>query len=45
MQMKDQGMLIIKFMPRDLNDADKFTKNMMGPIFKMHIPNFFGIDE
>ena len=44
-ELKDQGLLVIKFMPGDLNDADIFTKNTTGPIFKRHIPNFVGIDE
>ena len=44
-ELKDLGLLLTKFVPGDLNDADIFTKNTTGPIFERHLPNFVGIDE
>jgi len=43
-ELKDQGLLVIKFVSGDLNDADIFTKNTAGPIFERHIPNFVRTD-
>ena len=32
-ELKEQGLLIIKHVPGELNDADIFTKNVLGPVF------------
>ena len=44
-ELKDQGLLVIKFVPGDLNTAEILTKNTTGSIFERHIPNLVGIDE
>ena len=33
-ELKDLGLLMTKFVPGDLNDADIFTKNKTGTIFE-----------
>ena len=43
--LKDEGLLIIRHVPGDENDADIFTKNVTGPIFQRHLPTFVGIDK
>ena len=37
-ELKDQGLLVIKHIPGDSNDADIFMKNMTSAIFKCHVP-------
>ena len=44
-QLKDRGLLIIKFVPGDENDADISTKNTTAAIFEKYIPKFGGVDE
>ena len=44
-ELKDTGLLIIGFVPGDLNDADIFTKNTTVPIFERRIPRFVDINE
>ena len=41
-ELKDQGMLVIKHIPGDSNDANIFTKNVMSAIFNRHIPSKWG---
>jgi len=41
-ELKDQGMLVIKHIPGDSNDANIFTKNVMSAIFNRHIPSQWG---
>ena len=43
--LKDNGILIIRHVSGDDNDADIFTKNTTGPIFEIHIPRYVGHDE
>ena len=43
--LKDEGLLIIRHVPGDENDADIFTKNVTGPIFQRHLPTFVGTDK
>ena len=44
-ELKDQGILVIKQIAGDANDADIFTKNVMSTIFNRHIPLYIGYDE
>ena len=44
-ELKDEGLMVIRHVAGDDNDADIFTKNTMAAIFAKHIPNFFGVDE
>ena len=32
-ELKEQGLLIIKHVPGELNNVDVFTKNVLGPVF------------
>ena len=43
--LKDEGTLLIRYVPGDDNDADIFTKNVTAPIHEKHIPKFVGVDE
>ena len=44
-ELKDEGLLVIKHIPGDENDADIFTKNTSAPIFNKHVTKFVGNDE
>ena len=44
-ELKDQGILVVWYVPGDRNDADIFTKNTTAGIFERHIPVFVGEDE
>ena len=44
-ELKDLGLLVVKFVPGDENDADIFTKNTSAAVFERHIPKFIGVDE
>ena len=39
-ELKDQGILVVRYVPGDRNDADIFTKNTTTGVFKCHIPVF-----
>ena len=43
--LKDEGILAIRFVPGDDNDADIFTKNVTAAIREKHNPKFAGVDE
>ena len=43
--LKDNGVIIIRHVSGDDNDADIFTKNVTGRIFERHIPMYVGHDE
>ena len=44
-ELKDQGLLVIRHLPGNDNDADIFTKNTAGPVFLKHIRHFVGEDK
>ena len=44
-ELKDQGLLVIKHIPSDSNDADIFMKNVTSAIFNRHIPLYVGSNE
>ena len=44
-ELKDEGLLVIRHISGEKNDADIFTKNTTGPIFEKHIPKYVGKDE
>jgi hypothetical protein len=44
-ELKDQGLLVIKHIPGEDNDADIFTKNTAASVFNKHIPVYVGVDE
>jgi hypothetical protein len=43
--LKEQGLLVIKNVPGEQNDADIFTKNVTASIFERHLPLYVGMDE
>ena len=44
-ELKDEGVLSIKHVSGEDNEADIFTKNTSGPVFEKHIWKFVGEDE
>ena len=44
-ELKDQGLLVIKHIAGEKNDADIFTKNVTSAIFNKHVPLYVGTDE
>ena len=44
-ELKDQGILVVKHVAGDSNDADIFTKNTTTGVFERHLPKFVGKDE
>eukprot|EP01082_Thalassiosira_pseudonana_P002606 g2934.t1 g2934 contig12:1094397-1094723(+) len=44
-ELKSQGLLVIKHVPGDDNDADIFTTNTTAAVFNKHVRNFVGNDE
>ena len=44
-ELKDEGVLIIRHVAGEDNEADISTKNTSGPVFKKHIRKFVGDDE
>ena len=44
-ELKDQGLLVIRHVSGESNDADIFTKNVTSAIFDRHIPKYVGHDE
>ena len=44
-ELKDEGVLSIKHVSGEDNEADILTKNTSGPVFEKHIRKFFRDDE
>ena len=44
-ELKDQGLLVIKHIVGEQNDADIFTKNVTSAIFNKQVPLYLGADE
>ena len=44
-ELKDQGLLVIKYIAGEQNDADTFTKNVMSAIFNKHVSLYMGADK
>ena len=44
-ELKDQGILVIRHVSGEENDADIFTKNVTAAIHEKHIPLYVGVDE
>jgi hypothetical protein len=42
---KDEGLLVIKHIAGEKNDADIFTKNMTSAVFDRHVPMYVETDE
>ena len=43
-ELKDLGIIEVRHVPGDENDADIFTKNITRAIFEKHLPKFVGKD-
>ena len=44
-ELKDEGLIVVKHVSGDENDADIFTKNTAAPVFNRHIRKFVDIDK
>ena len=44
-ELKDQGLLFIRHIPRDSSDMDIFTKNVTSAMFNHDMPLYVGINE
>ncbi len=44
-ELKDQGLLVIKHIAGEQNDANIITKNMTSAIFDRHVPLYVGSNE
>ena len=44
-ELKDEGLLVIKHVDGDSNDADIFTKNTEAKVFNRHLPKYVGKDK
>ena len=44
-ELKEDGILIIRWISGDENDTDIHTKNLAGPLFEKHARTYFGNDE
>ena len=44
-KLKNQGLLVIRHITGELNDADIFTKNVTSAVFNWHIPQYVGCDK
>ena len=44
-ELKDQGLLVIRHISGESDDADIFTKNVTSAIFDRHIPLYVGHAE
>ena len=44
-ELKEEGLLVIKWINGDDNDADIFTKNVTAAVFDRHIPLYVGKDK
>ena len=44
-KLKEDGILLVKWIPGPSNDADLHTKNLSGSDFKKHVSTYTGKDE
>lgn len=44
-ELKDKGLIVVRHISGDDNDADIFTKNTSVKVFERHLPKFVGFDE
>jgi hypothetical protein len=44
-ELKEQGLLIVRWIPTSANTSDLFTKNLNGPDFEWQTAYYVGIDE
>ena len=44
-EVKDEGLIMVKHVSGDENEADIFTKNTAAPVFNRHVPMFVGVEK
>ena len=44
-ELKDEGLIMVKHISGDENEAEIFTKNTAASVFNRHIPKFVGVDK
>ena len=44
-ELKEEGILVVEWIPTESNDSDIFTKNLDGPLFKRFAKVYVGVDE
>ena len=44
-KLKDQGLLVIKYIPGNENNVNIFKKNVTSAIFNCHIPLYVGCNK
>lgn len=44
-ELKEQGLLIVRWIPTKANTSDLFTKNLSGPDFEWQTAYYVGIDK
>lgn len=44
-ELKEAGIIVVKWKSGDAQKSDIFTKNLPRPLFEKHGSNFFGVDE
>ncbi len=44
-ELKEEGILVVKWIPTETNDSDIFTKNLDGPLFRKFAKVYIGDDE
>jgi hypothetical protein len=43
--LKEDGLVRVKWIPTEENSVDVFTKNLFGPLYKKHISTYVGKDQ
>jgi hypothetical protein len=43
--LKEDGLVVVKWISTDDNSSDLFTKNLYGPAFEKHAATFVGVDQ
>jgi hypothetical protein len=44
-ELKEEGVVIVEWIPTNDNSTDLFTKNLSGPAFNKHAAVYCGVDE
>ena len=43
--LKEDGLIKVKWIPTEDNSSDLFTKNLFGPLFEKHASVYVGVDK
>jgi hypothetical protein len=44
-ELNEEGIITVKWIPTEEDNADIFMKNLNGPAFEKHASTYIGIDE